>query len=58
MMELIHGGLELNEAGPLLATGALIWNYNNMLFGVLYWELDGGGPPRRAFAPQDTPDLA
>jgi hypothetical protein len=56
--ELIHGSPDLNEAGPLLATGALIWIYNNVLFGVLYWELDGGGPARRAFDPQDTPDLA
>jgi hypothetical protein len=56
--ELIHGSPELNEAGPLLATGAVIWVYNNVLFGLLYWELDGGGPARRAFTPEPYPDLA
>ena len=56
--ELIHGSPELNEAGPLLATGAVIWIYNNVLFGLLYWELDGGGPAERAFSPKPYPDLA
>jgi hypothetical protein len=56
--ELIHGGPKLNEAGPLLATGATIWVYNNVLFGLVYWELDGGGPAQRAFSPKRYPDLA
>jgi hypothetical protein len=31
--ELIRGAPELNEAGPLLATGSLVWINNNVLFG-------------------------
>jgi uncharacterized membrane protein len=56
--ELIQGASALNEAGPLLATGGLVWVNNNVLFGLLYWELDGRGPAERAFNPQPYPDLA
>ena len=50
--ELIDGAPELNKPGPLLATGALVWINNNVLFGLFYWELDGGGPAARGLQPQ------
>src|SRR5262245_1539743 len=56
--ELIGGASELNNADTLLATGALVWINNAVLFALLYWELDGGGPAARVFSPPDYPDLA
>jgi hypothetical protein len=56
--ELIHGAAALNKPGPLLATGALVWINNNVLFGLFFWELDGGGPAERVFSPRPYPDLA
>jgi hypothetical protein len=31
----------------LLLTGFAIWGTNTIVFGVLFWELDGGGPVAR-----------
>jgi uncharacterized membrane protein len=56
--DLIHGAPALNEAGPLLATGSLVWINNNITFSLLYWELDGGGPAARATRTPAYPDLA
>jgi uncharacterized membrane protein len=38
----------------LIISGILIWLTNFLLFGLWYWELDRGGPGRRA-AGQDLP---
>jgi hypothetical protein len=40
---------------PLLRAGATIWLTNVIIFGLVYWELDAGGPMRRArgFVPSD-----
>jgi hypothetical protein len=46
--DLIHGGPITQSANELLSTGALVWLNNNIIFGFLYWELDGGGPAARA----------
>jgi energy-coupling factor transporter transmembrane protein EcfT len=46
--DLIHGGPVTQSANELLSTGALVWLNNNIIFGFLYWELDGGGPAARA----------
>jgi hypothetical protein len=46
---LVHGHSGV-DAGPLLATGAAIWATNVVVFGLWYWELDGGGPACRALA--------
>jgi hypothetical protein len=56
--DLVRGAAALNDAQTLLATGALVWINNNVLFGLVYWELDGGGPASRVFAPHPYPDLA
>jgi uncharacterized membrane protein len=58
VVDLVRGVAELNDAQSLLATGALVWINNNVLFGLLYWELDGGGPAARVFSPAAYPDLA
>ena len=53
--------------GQLLLTAAAIWVANVIVFGVVYWDLDGGGPFERAshdrrqrdfqFPQDDAPDL-
>src|SRR5262245_24132589 len=40
----VHGSVD----GPeLLLTAAQVWWTNVIVFGLWYWELDGGGPPAR-----------
>jgi hypothetical protein len=66
--DLIIGGKVTNEAGSLLASGALIWLGNILAFSLVYWLLDSGGPlarylgehpyPDFAFAQQLSPELA
>jgi hypothetical protein len=34
----------------LLFAGAVLWLTNVLIFGIWYWELDGGGPARRVRA--------
>jgi uncharacterized membrane protein len=65
---LLHGGQATNSADALLSAGANVWGCNIIAFGLLYWELDGGGaaarahlhprPPDFAFPQQLNPDLA
>ena len=56
--DLIQGGPSTSSGTALLSTGTLVWIYNNVLFGLLYWELDSGGPVVRAVRPRPYPDLA
>jgi hypothetical protein len=65
--DLIRGHGVAQDAGRLLATGALVWVGNNLAFGLLYWLMDGGGPIARtrnptpvdfAFTQQLSPELA
>ena len=56
--ELIVGGPDTNEPGPLLAAAGIVWVSNNIAFALMYWELDGGGAAERAHALRDRPDLA
>lgn len=58
LIELINGGPETNNPGLLLATGALVWTANNIVFALLYWELDSGGPAGRAHHTARYPDFA
>src|SRR4051812_23879272 len=41
----------------LLSSGGAIWLTNVLAFGLIYWELDRGGPAARAAATRDTPDF-
>jgi hypothetical protein len=36
------------SAGDLLAHGIVVWLSNIVTFGLLFWQLDGGGPRLRA----------
>jgi hypothetical protein len=56
--ELIVGGKLTQSAGDLLAAGAAVWVANNIVFALLYWEIDGGGSAARALRPPEFPDLA
>lgn len=66
--DLIRGATVAQSAGPLLTSGALIWLGNCLVFGLLYWLLDSGGPlaryrgehqyPDFAFSQQMSPELA
>jgi hypothetical protein len=68
IVDLIRGGSVTESATSLLASGALIWLGNCLVFGLLYWALDGGGPlarfrgehayPDFAFSQQLSPELA
>ena len=56
--DLIVGGKVTNEAGSLLASGAVIWLGNVLVFSLIYWLLDGGGPLARYFGERPYPDFA
>jgi hypothetical protein len=54
---LLHGGAHMT--GPqLLASAGVVLVVNAITFGLIFWELDNGGPVTRALAPQRTrPDF-
>jgi hypothetical protein len=65
--DLIKGVGVTNSPSELLALGALVWLGNNIMFGLLYWLMDSGGPVARArdpspvdfaFTQQMSPELA
>jgi hypothetical protein len=45
------------SAAELLGAGGAIWLTNVLTFGLVYWELDRGGPAARAAALRDRPDF-
>jgi uncharacterized membrane protein len=52
---LLHGG----KAGgrPLIVSSIVIWLTNVAVFALWYWQLDRGGPDRRARGEDAAPDL-
>jgi uncharacterized membrane protein len=58
LVDLIKGGPETNNPTGLLLTGGAVWVANNIVFAMLYWELDSGGPIERARRTVRYPDLA
>jgi uncharacterized membrane protein len=50
-------GTESATAGTLLLTGSAIWLTNIVIFALLYWELDRGGPAARSQGERDVPDF-
>jgi uncharacterized membrane protein len=46
-----------SSATPLLASAASIWATNVIAYALWYWELDRGGPARRAQGAMQIPDL-
>lgn len=56
-VELI-GGENLTASGDeLLASGALVWLGNNVVFALIYWQFDGGGALARAQHARPYPDF-
>lgn len=47
----------VTDAKGLLASGGSIWITNVVVFGLWYWELDRGGPGKRAQAVHPFPDF-
>jgi uncharacterized membrane protein len=58
IVDLIRGSKVTESATSLLASGALIWLGNALVFGLLYWELDSGGPLARYRRQRPFPDFA
>lgn len=56
--ELVAGQDLAKSATRLLLVGNAVWISNNIVFGLLYWEVDGGGSVARASAPPAHPDFA
>ena len=58
IVDLVRGSAVTESASTLLASGAVIWLGNALIFGLLYWELDSGGPLARYRGEREHPDFA
>ena len=47
IVDLVEGTRVTNSASDLLASGAVIWLGNVLVFSLFYWLLDSGGPLAR-----------
>ena len=56
--DLIRGARVTESAESLLTSGALIWLGNSLVFGLLYWLFDSGGPLARYRGEHEYPDFA
>jgi hypothetical protein len=54
---LVSSGSEELGGPQLLLTAAAIWAANVIVFGVVYWDVDDGGPFARATVERKTPDF-
>ncbi|HEY2632227.1 MAG TPA: hypothetical protein VGI26_07600 [Solirubrobacteraceae bacterium] len=54
---LLHSHILSNEGRELIVAGTLIWLTNFLIFGLWYWEMDRGGPGRRASGNDGQPDF-
>jgi hypothetical protein len=54
---LVGSSAESLSAGDLLAHGTVVWASNIVTFGLLFWQLDGGGPRLRAERGRFDPDF-
>jgi uncharacterized membrane protein len=48
---------DVSKGRQLIVSGSLIWLTNVLIFGLWYWEVDRGGPGRRASGDDALPDL-
>jgi uncharacterized membrane protein len=48
---------DVTHARELITSGVLIWLTNFLIFALWYWELDRGGPGRRAAGRDAAPDF-
>jgi hypothetical protein len=58
IVDLAKGSKVTKSADSLLASGALVWLGNALVFGLLYWSLDSGGPLARYRRERPHPDFA
>ncbi len=54
---LLHTKIAPNEGRLLIVAGTLIWLTNFLIFALWYWEMDRGGPGRRAAGHDGPPDF-
>jgi uncharacterized membrane protein len=56
---LLHHEIATTRGGgrALIISGTLIWTTNFLIFALWYWEMDRGGPGRRAAGEDGAPDL-
>jgi uncharacterized membrane protein len=47
----------VSNGRELIVSGVLIWLTNFLIFGLWYWEMDRGGPGRRASGKDGPPDF-
>jgi uncharacterized membrane protein len=52
---LLHG--KISNGRELVISGVLIWLTNFLIFALWYWEIDRGGPGRRAAGHDGPPDF-
>ena len=52
---LLHG--HISSGRNLVVSGTLIWLTNFLIFGLWYWEMDRGGPGKRAAGNDEAPDF-
>src|ERR1700676_3193704 len=60
LYELMHFRLHhghVPEGRELIISGMLIWLTNFLIFALWYWELDRGGPGKRAAGHDEAPDF-
>jgi uncharacterized membrane protein len=48
---------KVDEGRALIVSGVLIWLTNLLIFALWYWEMDRGGPGKRASAKDGPPDF-
>jgi uncharacterized membrane protein len=48
---------EVSDGRGLIGAGVLIWLTNLLIFALWYWEMDRGGPGRRAAGRDGPPDF-
>jgi uncharacterized membrane protein len=54
---LLHHNIPTGHGRELIISGTLIWLTNFLIFGLWYWELDRGGPGKRAAGLDAAPDF-
>jgi uncharacterized membrane protein len=54
---LLHSKISSGEGRLLIVAGTLIWLTNFLIFGLWYWEMDRGGPGKRAAGYDGPPDF-
>ncbi len=55
--QLLHHTTRIRNGDELIVAGVVIWLTNFLIFALWYWELDRGGPGKRALGNDQAPDL-